>query len=561
MVQMVNGVQQKWTNISTTKKIVCLHCCALFIVLVYFLPYILNGENTSLPFLDNLDSNITWIKVLIDNNVNIFNNNASINNALTNLPISSYTSYYDISLTSFYLFGIYWGYVINKIVIALVAYYGMFLFVNNFLFAKKDIKVSFLAAILFAVQPFWGVTFSVAILPLMFYGFFTFLYKKNIAWHSWLIMIIVPFCSSLFLTGIFCIVIFTLLLAIKMYKQKKLNYTAILALIVQVLFYVISHWPIISTYLFGFVSHRVNDVTVTNADSFVFKHIVEEFLYGSNFTHSCHKFLIIPIVVVLFYLGKYKRLQKIYFALLGFIILSTLFHCVYTWGGFVNLKILIRKIIPITPDRFYWLQPFCWYLLLAIVFYYLKNAKLVGKYLLLCLAFFQLAYLFKQNEAITNRKLPSVKAFYATQLFAKIEQKIAKPKTSYRVASIGIFPNIALHNGFYTIDGFLVNYPLGYRQQFLKIMEPSNPLKDINDGSSNQCYLYNTVTKDNMFIQKNNTLVVNDLGYNFNQMKNLGAQYIFSTVQLTFTQNSPLEFIEKFDDENTCWSIYLYRIM
>ena len=65
---------------------------------------------------------------------------------------------------------------------------------------------------------------------------------------------------------------------------------------------------------------------------------------------------------------------------------------------------------------------------------------------------------------------PSFKQFYATDQFNEIDQYIGAPKSSYRVASIGLHPAIAQYNGFYTLDTYNNFYPLEYKHQFRKII-------------------------------------------------------------------------------------------
>ena len=54
------------------------------------------------------------------------------------------------------------------------------------------------------------------------------------------------------------------------------------------------------------------------------------------------------------------------------------------------------------------------------------------------------------NDEVYYRSKPSVKEFYAEELFTEIKEHIGRPVEEYRVASVGLHPAIAQYNGFYT---------------------------------------------------------------------------------------------------------------
>ena len=77
------------------------------------------------------------------------------------------------------------------------------------------------------------------------------------------------------------------------------------------------------------------------------------------------------------------------------------------------------------------------------------------------------------NEEIHYRVIhhtPTFQEFYAEELFQEIDQFIGLPKSSYRVASIGLHPAVSQYNGFYTLDTYNNFYPLTYKYEFRKII-------------------------------------------------------------------------------------------
>ncbi len=86
---------------------------------------------------------------------------------------------------------------------------------------------------------------------------------------------------------------------------------------------------------------------------------------------------------------------------------------------------------------------------------------------------FNTEYKHTVNILIGNEKHvyePSFDRFFAQDLFTQIDRYIGRPKQSYRVVSLGMYASISKLNGFlYSLDGYLNNYSLAYKQEFRKI--------------------------------------------------------------------------------------------
>src|SRR5690606_24769218 len=104
---------------------------AISMLFAYFLPYLIEGQNAFLLIHDNLDSNLVWVKTLIDYGSIFGSPNESFDNIFNGLPRSSLYGTYDLCLIWFKIFGIYWGYVFNKLMMVLVAFFGMYLLIRK----------------------------------------------------------------------------------------------------------------------------------------------------------------------------------------------------------------------------------------------------------------------------------------------------------------------------------------------------------------------------------------------------------------------------------------------
>ena len=66
----------------------------------------------------------------------------------------------------------------------------------------------------------------------------------------------------------------------------------------------------------------------------------------------------------------------------------------------------------------------------------------------------------------------TIKQFYSTNLFDDIKKFIGKPLSEYKVVGFGLFPSIALYNGFNVLDGYLI-YSQTYKNKFRKVISGS----------------------------------------------------------------------------------------
>src|SRR5699024_10753747 len=125
--------------------------------------------------------------------------------------------------------------------------------------------------------------------------------------------------------------------------------------------------------------------------------------------------------------------------------------------------------------------------------------------------------------------------FYATDMFSEIIDYIGKDTSTYKVGSVGLYPSIALYNGFYCIDGYSNNYSLEYKHEFRKIiaeeLEKDDDLKTYFDEWGNRCYLFSSEIPFQYYFTKNSKMEIEDWDVNINQLKNMGCDYILSAIK------------------------------
>lgn len=547
----------KNNNLSENKLLIF----ASIVVFIYYLPYLILGENANIMTLDNLDSNITWVKILMDNNALFSNPNKYIPSPLNGLYVYNIYPYYDLSLVVFMIFGIYWGYVINKIIISFIGFLGMYLLLKKHFLPKQYSRTILVGtSLLYGLLPFWSFMASVSGLPFVLYAFLN-IRKRNYSFHNWLIIILFAFYSSIVLSGVFLIIILVSIFLYEILKTKKINWPFLIGLFLIVGTYLISQFPVIFSFFEGEISHRVEFYYPVPYD---FTTAIEKTLniltIGQIHAQSLHKYIFFPIIILLFYTKNWDRKIKL---IVVFIVLTSIIYGFLNFHYFKPIIAQITKIFPIQLQRSHFLHPMLWYILLAVVLTTLALTNRNGKIIAQSILIFQFIYIIKNHEIIAHRNDPTFKEFYSELTFSKIKQIIGKPLESYKVVSIGIHPSIAQYNGFYTLDGYFVQYPLSYKHQFRKVIEGeinrSEELKWYFDNWGSRCYAFSSELRRN-FIHINRNKQIDSLNYNFEILKELGCSYIFSAYRINETVNHKLNLIDSVQAHKNYWKIYVYEI-
>ncbi|MDU1889953.1 MAG: DUF6044 family protein [Dysgonomonas sp.] len=541
-----------------------------FIVTAVFLPYIYWGEDVHTPIFDNLDSNIAWVKMVLDQGGPFLWPDTIIQQMMEGVPLSSLCDSYNISYLWFKLFGMFWGYVFSKYLVALIGFFGMYFLLRKHILPKDTpLYILLMVSVLFALLPFWSFTASVSGIPIAFYGFLN-LRKGNISFINWLILLIYAFSSSLILVGLFLLICVSCIWLWDLINKKTVNKHLFAGIIFLSLMYIVSHIPLFYSFFIdnGFTSHRIDYQFSGEPGMILLEKAIYVLFYNDyNTFHSksYHKFLLFPIILCLFLMLKNKKIDKLFLAVISFVVLSVILSSIYSWRLF-SFRNVLNQIVPIDLSRILWFHPFCWYLLVAIAFYYLDKITSWGRYLCLIFITIQLCFIINSQPYITEQDKPTYKAFYAQSQFEDIKKYIGKDASSYKVVSIWLHPAIAQYNGFYTVDGFSVNYSLAYKHKFRKVIEKELSRNDETrlffDTWGSWCYAFSAESSMYDLNHLNNKVPPIDyLDYNYDLLKEMGGEYIISSTSINTEKNTRLELLKVFDNDNIShWTIYLYEI-
>ncbi|MBQ0735320.1 DUF6044 family protein [Aquimarina celericrescens] len=538
---------------------------SLVIILLYFLPFLYQGKDSHILVHDNLDSNVTWVKTLLNSGEFFSSPDTKIQNVFNGIPRSSLYGTYDISLIWFKLFGMYYGYIFNKLLMSVIAFFGMCFLLRKIIEPEKDIEfISISVALLFALLPFWSFTMSVCGLPIVLYAFLNIRDGEK-HYKNWLIIGIFAFYSSLFLSGVFFILILLCLLVYDIYRNKKINKPFVLAIGTLGILYLISHFQIFYSFLFNsdYTSHRVEMVVRELTFDESYKRAFSMFTKGQYHAHSLHNYILYPVILVGILQFFFKKRSMKYLLILIFILLTSLLYGFLNWKSMASFFTKLMSIIPIQLNRFHFLHPLFWYLLLGLALTFVARQFKFGKLIVVPILIFQLYFVLKHHEFITQKNGPAYNKFYSEELFEEAKKFIGKPQKSYRVISLGLHPSIALYNGFYTLDGYFPDYPLEHKHNFRKViakeLDKNKKLQKYYDNWGSRCYAFSSQLARKYWDTKPRK--VKKLEFDFKALKALGGEYIFSSAEIDTKNTKGIKLLKVFEHPNSQWKIHLYQIV
>ncbi len=156
--------------------------------------------------------------------------------------------------------------------------------------------------------------------------------------------------------------------------------------------------------------------------------------------------------------------------------------------------------------------------------------------------------------------------FFAEDLFEEVEDLIGRPKETYHVASLGIYPAAAAYNGFYCLDGYSNNYDLEYKHRFRRVIAPqlerSEYLKKWFDQWGNRCYLVLAAYNNYFTLEKRWGPYVEEYELDLESLKELGCDYIISATYLVDADQKGFRLLneEPIQTDESWYRLWVYEI-
>ncbi len=545
-----------------------LHILYFVLFILYFSPYLILGEQFPLDVFDNMNSNIVWTKTAVKHWNLLFSPQTPLPNMLGGeVPFSSV--YPNIDIATFFMatFGYYWGFVINKMIMALIGYFGMLAMFSS-LFKIENQNIKWLLAMSFSFIPFWGFSLNVIGLPMVAYAFAQIYQNKSTFWH-WLLLILFTFYSNMVLIGIFTILICGYIFLYYTIKNKAFNRSFLGAIILFGVSYLVSNSPLIYSFLFAedYISHRVEmvifDMDFTSTIDYLWNIIYRgDFSYHGQ-KYYLHTIYILPVIIGTFWLSKTDRPQFIKH-LWFYYFVSHLLMFVSTWKPFVQEFNTLFKILPIALDRFLWYIPIFWVVHIGLISDRISAKKPKLKPIFYILILLQTGIIIYNHKYIVNHGEVSFTEYYSETLFDDVKKTIDQDPTTYKVLSIGMEPAITQYNGFYTLDGFSASYSLAYKHKFRNIVkdelmkEGGWPVRQKFDFWGSMCYAYSQDFGRNF--GKKHWKPINNLAFNWKKAKEMGAKYVFAPCEINLDHTPELKLLKNYKDSSYYYPLRIYQI-
>ncbi|MED3794424.1 DUF6044 family protein [Niallia alba] len=548
---------------------------AIVIVLLWVLPYFVLNEDAHMRVHDNLDSNLGWYEVMKDNGIAFSPLHTPVEQIMNGeFSRDTYYSEYYAMVFLFQLFPPVIAYGLSQAITHFVAFLGMYLLLKKYVM-KEEHKNAYLitigVALAFSLTPYWpSGMLSILGMPLALWSMMN-IKKGERNWKDAAVLTIIPFFST------FVIGFFYFLAAMGMFwlydciKNRKGNWAFLIAIIYMIFIYLAIDYRLVFSMIAPLSDELTNrDVFYQSKLNFVqtLKLVVKNYVISHNQDRTIHQFIILPLTLyglIIVLLKKTLKENKLYVGLhLLNIVLST-WYAFWFFEGWQPLKEKFGILTSFNFARFHYLRPMIIYTLFALTLKMIWKNGHFGRKLVSVLIIGQLLILVPTNEQIMYKNQPSYKEYFAEEQFADIKEFIGKPLDQYRVVSIGIHPNVAQYNGMYTLDSYSNIYPLTYKLQFRKIIEPelnkNKALRNYYDDWGGRCYIFVDELGKYYQYSKQSDKEINHLQLNVEALKEMGGQYILSALPINNAEETNLEFMKDFESKESNWHIYLYKAM
>lgn len=443
---------------------------------IYFSHYFILGENTYLLIHDNLDSTLVQYKLLADFGYWFKDSTFIIPTLGQGIPRLSFPSELSIANIFLYLLPVFWAYFCIVLLNHSLGFFGMRLLLRHLDKSDENKNLVNYSSLCFSLIPFWPFGFGTAsLMPLCLYHFLK-IRDREANWLNYLVLLIVPFYSSLILGFLFFLIFVTLIWVYDLVKKREFNVGLFVALGLQSLVFILVEYRLFENVLNPFVeSHRASFSPHLKDIQITILTIKRHFLQGQYHAHSLHGLVILPLTIFTLFISFRKKELNSYFrkiiSLVTLCLVISVWYGVWSSGPFYELKTMIPILQKFNFSRFYFLSPMFWGIILFYSLLILKKSKF--KKAIPFIIFAQLAFCFVKSDFyqnVTQQKV-SYKSFYKLDAFKELKQSIAFKSTD-SFLSVGMFPEIARFHKLSTLDFYLPFYPLEYKKKFFKLIEP-----------------------------------------------------------------------------------------
>lgn len=543
---------------------------ALLIILLYLSPLFILGENAHIRVHDNLDSNLAWYKVLKESGQMFGGVHSTIPQIINGLPRNALGTEFSGIVWLHAIFPTMIAYAISQSITRFFAFVGMYLLLKkHFLHEKKYAVITIGTALAFALTPFWpSGMLSTLGMPLALWAFLNIRNGEK-GWKNYLVLALLPLYSSFVLGFFFFLFAMGIFWLTDVLRKKSWNWPFFFSILFMTSVFMLVEYRLVYSFIYDDEPNTRDEYFHARLPFWwVTRLTFKNFVLGHTHVMTVHGLFILLVTILALIVVIWKRLwqeEKVFVFLLALNFVLSAWYAFWFYKGWLPLTERFHFMDTFNFARFHFLRPLVIYMGFAfglkIIWDYNKTLKntipyfILGQIVLLCLF----------NDEIIYRKKPTVKEFYAEELFQDIEKYIDRPLNSYRIASIGIHPSIAQYNGFYTLDTYNNFYPLTYKYAFREIMDKelakNKRLRTYYDEWGGRCYIFTDQLGKHYMFKKDSSETLKNVQLNMKPFKQLGGEYIFSALPIENAAEIKLELENVFESDTAAWKIYLYKAM
>lgn len=557
------------------------HVIGLLVVLAWMMPHIVLGETSYILIHDYLDSIVAWSKVLTDQGVLFSPQATPVLPIMNGVPRSSFGSEFNLLSLFMLVLPAFKAMIATELVVRLTAFAGMFLVLRGYALAGHPYRDVITACVstMFCTLPFWpGGGVSVAGVPLALWAFLEARQTLRVA-HVAVMAYFAAF-SGLVGIGIFLVTFLGLIwLADWIAGRKRLGPLVLVVLLA--LFYALFDYRLMASVVTSAVteSHRKEMVI----DTMPFLDALEEArlnlingqyhawaMQGPFMLWICGMAIVFPPVARWFGLPMNAMMYRRLLIWSGATLLTALIYGLWQWS--VVQQIWQGAGLPyVNLARFHWLQPALWSTMmafsLALLLAYMSKHKRTAYAILIIITVLQVRVNWMEGDFRMEKRGAGVtfQEFYSLALFADIAKSIGKPKSEYRIGMLGVSPAIAQYNGFYSVDGYVANYPYEYKRKFRKIIAAElardEALTHYFDDWGSRAYIFSSeLAYCNQVCTKSRIpdYVIHRL--DVDAFRALGGSFIFSATAIGNARTLGLVEFGVFERSDSPWRIHVYGL-
>lgn len=556
-----------------------LYICCILLVL-YFLPFCIMGEDSCLLIHDNLDSALTRIKIVYDHHA-MFHPD-QILPVMDGLPRCFFPGMLNIKMWLFMFLPCFWAYMLNAFIVKMVALLGMFLLLRDYVLEKQARYLCAVLAFIFALVPFYtDYDLSSAGIPIVVWAFLN-LYASRRKAISYVSIILFAFYSSFVLSGLFLCLFIFVLFVYKACKEKKFFSPYLYGMALLFGLYALINYTLFAQF---FLSSDFVSIRSEFGGDYGWRNVITEMISllrcSQYHAGSCFSALILLVFALSFFFAGTRRKDTTFTCSEFRLSKRRLLFFFITIIGLIFTAKLLKVLLPECTllyefqfDRFYFLLPTLYFLMLADAVSDLWHTQRMKPIAVLTLALV-LSYNFTKDFELKNTSLtmlgkakpgvPSYRQFFDEKLFDSIANALSiEDRTACKTVVVGMHPAVTEYNGFHTLDAYMTNYPLEYKHKFRNViaseLEKSEHLRSYFDEWGGRCYVFSAELNGFCLCGKYGGETIQHLNINIEALKELGCQYIFSAVPINNHEQLGVAYLGSYTTDNSFWNVYVYRI-